>query len=139
MLQTFLSGTILSIEEKVSEDGQPIVHGRYQFIASEARGDKEEIRDELEFRCKGAPAVAIKETGIGGTGVAQGYLDMKLVQMEGYREKIPTLVIRVWDSTSIITPNPFDEADAQLAQMEAVAKTSYNPENAPRPAPTYSF
>lgn len=134
MIQTFLSGTIISIEEKVSEDGQPIVHGRYQFITSEAREGKEEIRDELEFRCKGAPAIAIRESGVGGTGVAQGYLDMKLVQMEGYKEKIPTLVVRAWDSTSIMTPNPFDEADAQLAQIEEA-----NPEEAPRPALTYAF
>lgn len=136
-MQSFLSGTISTIEERISEDGQLICQGQFQFVQTEAKEDRKELRDELAFRCKGTPAMAIKESGIGATGVAQGYIDLELVQMESYKEKIPTLVIRVWDSTSIIQPNPFDEADTQLAHMqEEVANIQ---ENAPRPEKTFAF
>lgn len=138
MIQTFISGTILSIQEGMSEDEQLICHGTFQFVSLEAKADREEIKDELEFRCKGTPAIAIKESGIGGTGVAQGYMDLKLIQMEGYKEKIPALVIRTWVSTNIMTPNPFDIADAQLAEIQA-AKAIENPENVSRPKTTFAF
>ncbi|NJN07500.1 MAG: hypothetical protein HC815_05735 [Richelia sp. RM1_1_1] len=139
MIQTFLSGTISTIEEGVSEDGQLVCKGQFKFVSSEARENREEVRDELAFRCKGAPAMAIKESGVGATGVAQGYIDLQLVQMGDYKEKIPTLVVRVWDSTSIIQPNPFDEADAQLAQIQAEEAAAENPENAARPNKTFAF
>lgn len=133
-MYSFMSGTILSIEEKTAQDGQLICHGTFQFVSLEARGDKEEVRDELAYRCKGKPAMAIKESGMGGTGVAQGYTDLILVQMQGYKEKIPTFVIRAWKSSSIISPSPFDIADAEIEELEKA-----DPENAPRPKSTFAF
>lgn len=124
----------MSIEEKLSEDGELICNGRFQFITVEEKGDREEKQDETAFRCKGAPAMAIKESGVGGTGVCQGYIDLKLVQKEEYKDKIPTLVIRKWVTTSIMLPNPFDVADAELAASRAT-----NPEDAPRLANTFAF
>jgi hypothetical protein len=51
-----------------------------------------------------------------------------------YKDKIPTLVIRKWVTTSIMLPNPFDVADAELAASRAT-----NPEDAPRLANTFAF
>ena len=129
-----MSGTILSIEEKTSEDEELICHGIFQFVSLEAKGDKEEVRDELAFRCKGKPAMAIKESGIGGTGIAQGFTDLKLIQMEGYKEKIPTFVIRVWNTSNIMSASPFDVADAEIEELEGA-----DPEDAPRPKSTFAF
>lgn len=134
MIQTFMTGTIMFIEEKLSDDGQLVCNGRFQFVAADAGADREEIKDEFVFRCKGLPAMAIKECGIGGTGVCQGYIDLKLVQKEGYKDKIPTLVIRNWVSTSVMSPDPFEIADAEMAARDAA-----NPENAPRPKQAFAF
>lgn len=143
MIHTDLSGSILSIDvDKLSEDGQQIIHGRYQFVSSEAREGKEEIKDEVEFRCKGKSAEEIKKSGLGSSGLAQGYWDFIIKDKGEYKEATATLVIRVWHSTAILEPNPFDEADAMLAQMEedySPEEEAYNPEEAPQPQETYRF
>lgn len=138
MIQTHMTGTIMAIEEKLSDDGLLICHGRFQFVSVEAQKNREEVKDEFAFRCKGLPAMAVKECGIGTTGVGQGYIDLLLVQMEGYKDKIPTFVIRNWVSTSVMTPDPFELADAELAKM-CESSAGINPENAPRPQEAFAF
>jgi hypothetical protein len=143
-MQTIMSVKLMSIEESLSSDGELICKGRLQFSHIKRElGEAKEIKDELPFRCKGEPAMGIKGSGIGGSGVAQGFIDSKIVQKEGFKDKEVCFVIRNWMPIGIIEPNPFDVADAELAARDetetTAAVTVASPEDAPRPAAVNKF
>lgn len=147
MTEAEFSATILSVSESITKDGQLICKGKVRFTSAKETANRKEVTDEMDYRCKGAPAVEVKESGIGGTGVGIGYLDQKLVEYDGYKEMEVCLVIRNWHKTSIMMPTVFDSVEAQLQQATdntiSVGSTeevsSSNPEDAPRPAETFAF
>lgn len=150
--------------EEKHPDGEIILRGRYQFTSAEATANKPAQKAEVLFRCKGKPAEEIKQSGIHSTGVAEGYIDHKIVHKEvrnlTFTEKQACFVIRNWEPGSDIftTPTVFNEVIELVDDDEEVSNQNsnhsntsdnidedeefndaYNPEMAPRPAVTFSF
>lgn len=141
-MQSLMSVKVMSIESGLSADGELVCKGRLQFSHIKRElGEPKEIKDELPFRCKGEPAMGIKMSNIGGSGVAQGYIDSKIVQKDGFKDKEVCFVIRNWMPFGVIEPNPFDVADSELAARETETEpvAAANPEDAPRPANKFAF
>lgn len=146
--------------EETHADGELIVRGRYQFTSAPASKGKPAQKDEVPFKCKGRPALEIKASGMHSTGVAEGYVHVKpetiTVKGQTFKEKRPTFVIRNWyTSSDPFTPTVFDEVivdgDEAASDEEVLAQSdtssdvdeefngAYNPEQAPRPAVSFSF
>ncbi|OKH47653.1 hypothetical protein NIES2101_23320 [Calothrix sp. HK-06] len=163
---TALSGKITFFSEETHQDGDLILRGKYQFTSVPASKGKPAQKDEVAFKCKGRPAEEIKASGMHSTGVAEGYVDIKIeirtVKDVTFKDKVPTFVIRNWcaSSSNLFSPTVFDEEiivdeDSEIAEdneASEIAQNSdtlvneeeefdgaYNPEQAPRPAVSFSF
>ncbi|MDF5733751.1 MAG: hypothetical protein PUP92_38715 [Rhizonema sp. PD38] len=80
---------ILSIDESFDSLGVKIVSGYCSFSHYSKDGVVEET---LSYRAKGAPAMSISSEQ--NTGVAIGYLDLRVIDNGTYKSKVVTLVIR---------------------------------------------
>ncbi|MBW4512878.1 MAG: hypothetical protein KME64_41280 [Scytonematopsis contorta HA4267-MV1] len=91
MISTTQTLQIKSLETCFDAEGLQISFGLAEIYSY---GNGEPNIDEIPFRAKGQPALAINKAGIGAKGCAQGYIDVAVQPREEYKEKIYSLVIR---------------------------------------------
>ena len=110
---------ILSINESFDSLGVKIVSGYCSFSHYSKDGVVEE---NLAYRVKGAPAMSISEQQ--NTGVAIGYLDLRVIDNGTYKSKVATLVIRSFIPTSTVV-----ESEATTSTQVAPVKKLQPREN----------
>lgn len=117
MINSTQTITISSINESFDSLGVKIVSGYCSFSHYSKDGVVEET---LSYRAKGAPAMSISEQQ--NTGVAIGYLDLRVIDNGTHKSKVATLVIRSFIPTGTVVesevpnPTPTQAAPAKKTQ-----------------------
>lgn len=103
MINATFTLQIKSINETHDQQGVKIVYGDCSFQSYSKDGL---VDSTIPFRAKGSAAVVLAEFGAEISGVATGYLDLKVIDTgNGYKEKRCSLVIRNFIAISDSQPS----------------------------------